>query len=469
MTCKEMRERRGKVAHDMAELANNLTPENRVKFDTLDTEQKDLKEQIDRIERAEALEAETRATGKPPEAQPGTGNDADVKAKADDEKYQKAFRSYLKYGWTARPDRGIAGISQEARSILNSRVGLWRGVQVNPEDLKRAADSPDEFRDMGTGNQGAYPGATTGFFVPVGFTQKVEVALKYYGDMLNVGEIMETATGQPLPYPTSNDTNITGELIGENQQVTTADVTLGQIMFGAYKFSTKLVKVSIELLQDSAFDIEKFLVQQFAIRLGRTLNAYFTTGTGTNQPKGIITAATVGVSTTTTPAITGDDNASPPDPTVQVGYIDLVNLEHSVDPLYRRTYNLKPEGLNPVTSGGGAKYMFHDSTLRFIKTLKDKYGRPLWTPGIAINAPDTINGYTYSINNDMAVLAAGATTVAFGALDKYLIRRVKDLAVLRLDERFADYGQVAFLGFARYDGNLLDAGSNPVKTLVQHT
>jgi HK97 family phage major capsid protein len=55
--------------------------------------------------------------------------------------------------------------------------------------------------------------------------------------------------------------------------------------------------------------------------------------------------------------------------------------------------------------------------------------------------------------------------VAFGSLDKYLIRRVKEMSVLRLVERFADYGQVAFLGFARYDGNLLDAGTHPVKYL----
>lgn len=64
---------------------------------------------------------------------------------------------------------------------------------------------------------------------------------------------------------------------------------------------------------------------------------------------------------------------------------------------------------------------------------------------------------------------AGKKTVAFGALDKYLIRRVKELAVLRLVERFADYGQVAFLGFARYDGNLLDAGTHPVKYIVQRS
>jgi HK97 family phage major capsid protein len=217
-----------------------------------------------------------------------------------------------------------------------------------------------------------------------------------------------------------------------------------------------MVKVSIELLQDSAFDLEAFLVKKFGTRLGRVSNTKFTVGGGPSntsgsppvaapEPTGIITAATASGQT-----VIGDDNATTPDPTSQVGYLDLVNLEHSVDPLYRK----------------GAKFMFHDSTLRFLKTLKDKYGRPLWMPGMTAGAADTINGYGYSVNNDMAPLGPNNKSVAFGPLDKYLIRRVKEMSVLRLVERFADYGQVAFLGFARYDGNLLDAGTHPVRYLM---
>jgi HK97 family phage major capsid protein len=218
-----------------------------------------------------------------------------------------------------------------------------------------------------------------------------------------------------------------------------------------------MVKVSIELLQDSAFDLESYLVKKFATRLGRATNAYFTTGLGSTQqqPNGIITAATVGVGGNSGTAVIGNDNLADPDPTSQVGYIDLVNLEHSVDPLYRK----------------GAKFMFNDQTLRYIKTLKDLFGHPLWMAGLAVGKPDTLLGYGYSINNDMAQLGpigspgVGSISAAFGPLDKYLIRRVKDMSVMRLVERFADYGQVAFLAFARYDGNLLDAGTHPVKYL----
>jgi HK97 family phage major capsid protein len=429
MTVKEMRERRGNIAAQMAELANNLTPENRAKFDALDSEQKDLKEQIDRAERASQLDAELRASRKPGEppidGQPPSTEQA---AKEREEKYHRAWASYLKNGLF--PDQyGFRGVTDEERALL---APMKQTIQL-------------ERRDMAEGipTGGAYPGSTTGFFVPVGFVNRIEEALKYYGDMWNQAEIMDTATGQPLPFPTDNDTTVMGEIVGEGQQVTTADVSIG------------MVKVSIELLQDSAFDLETYLIKKFATRLGRITNNKFTVGGGPSntagsppvaapEPTGIITAASSSGQT-----VIGDDNATTPDPTQQVGYIDLVNLEHSVDPLYRL----------------GAKFMMHDTTLRFIKTLKDKYGRPLWQPGMTAGTPDTVNGYGYSINNDMAVLGANNKSVAYGRLDKYLIRRVKELSVLRLTERFADYGQVAFLGFARYDGNLLDAGTHPVKYL----
>ena len=87
------------------------------------------------------------------------------------------------------------------------------------------------------------------------------------------------------------------------------------------------------------------------------------------------------------------------------------------------------------------------------------------------SAPSTILGYPYAINNDMDQLTntspiSTRKTVAFGRLDKYLIRRVKEMSVLRLSERYAEYGQVAFIGFMRADATLLDAGTHPVKYLL---
>jgi HK97 family phage major capsid protein len=459
---RELREKRAKLVDDAQKLIPAdgvlMTAEVRTNFDRMMGDAEAMKGDIDRIERAEALNAETRETRRPPEGDPAGGNVDKAAAVAE-------FRTALKRGGL----KGAESIRPESRRVVEDlheqyfrafRDYLVRGEsKMSDESRAIMLGRAPEFRDLGVGT-----GSLGGFFVPQGFVYKIEEAMKWFGDMLNVAEIMDTATGQPLPYPTDNDTTNTGEIIGENQQVTVADVSIGHITLGAYKFSTKMVKVSIELLQDSAFDIESWLQRKFGIRLGRIINTKMTVGAGTTEPNGIVTAVVANNGSpvaaasiaTGTPLIAAGSSANTGGAetgTTSIGSADLQNLEHTVDRAYRR----------------GSKYMMHDLTLRFVKTLLDKYGRPLWTPGLANNAPDMINGYSYSINNDMAQIAASAVTVLFGPLDKYLIRRVKELAVLRLSERFADYGQVAFLGFARYDGNLIDAGTHPVSYLIQHS
>lgn len=421
---RELREERArKVAEARAIFdKSGRTAEDDKKFDAIMVEADALKVQIDRCERIDSAETETRATGAPPA---GGITDPTKTGPANEEKRQKEYREvwnrFMKFDGPA--EHGFRGINAADRKLMQ------------------------EFRDMGTGGGNALQGTGGGYFVPVGFVDSVEDAMKWYGDMLRSSKIIPTATGQPLPFPTDNDTGTVGELVGEAVQVSTADLTLSNLTLNAYKYSTKMVKVSIELLQDSAFDLESYLKDKFAERLGRILNTHFTTGTGTNQPKGLIVAATAGP---TAVGSSGNDGGSGTAAN-SIGSDDLIELEHSVDKAYRK----------------GSSFMANDSTIKFVKKLKDKYGRPLWLPGLAVNAEDSILGYPYFTNNDMAAIATTAKTVTFGRHDKYLIRKVKDLTVMKLVERFADFGQVAFIGFARYDGNLLDAGTHPVKYLVQ--
>lgn len=481
---RDLREKRVKAVADgqalIPKTGESWTAEARQKFDALMTEADGFKAQIDALQadvdreaRAASLLGELGGRTRLPEER--ISNPGDRLATV------KEFRTALK----RHGAQGLAQMTLEKRAVIadlntrywdamkdyltcDSAVGMRQESRdilfgKDPEFRELVGQSPrmndKEVRDMSVGVN-----TLGGYFVPQGFVYEIEEALKYYGDMLNVADIMDTATGQPLPYPTDNDTTNTGEIVGEGAQVSGADVSIGHITYGAYKFSTKLVKVSIELMQDSAFDLETYLKKKFAIRLGRILNTKFTVGSGVSEPNGLITAivanngapsATPGQAYGIPLIATGSagNDGSGNTGTNSIGSSDLINLEHTVDPLYRR----------------GAKYMLHDQTLRFVKTLLDKYGRPLWKPGLSSGDPDMINGYSYSVNNDMATIAASANTVAFGSLNKYLIRRVKELAIVRLNERFADYGQVAFIGFARYDGNLLDAGTKPVSYLQQHS
>jgi HK97 family phage major capsid protein len=114
-----------------------------------------------------------------------------------------------------------------------------------------------------------------------------------------------------------------------------------------------------------------------------------------------------------------------------------------------------------------ARFMFADSTLKVLKKKKDGDGQYLWSSGVAIKEPDRIGGYPYVINQSMDAIGSGKKPIMFGDFAKYYIRRVAGADVLRLTERYADYNQTGFLAFQRWDGNLVDAGTNPLKHLVQ--
>lgn len=421
---REAREERQKVHVEMEELAKaGISAENREKLDKLIARSKELKADIERYEAIEAAEKEGRATTRPPEAAVGAGQD-DEKRKAEEKKNQeeraaKAFRAFMR-------------VTEEVD-------------QIPMEDRKLAMLSDVQRRDMNVAS-----GAAGGYLVPPIIQNKIDIAIQTIGPMLQVGTIIDTDSGAPLSYPTSDDRSVMAEIVGENQQVSQQDIAVGTVQLTVYKYSTRMVKASLELVQDSVFNLDNFISDAFALRLARKLNLDFTVGTGTGQPRGIVTAVLATGATVTAQGSAVNDGGSETGAN-SVGFRDLLSLVHAIDPLYRQ----------------GAKFMFADSTLLALGNELDKYGRPLWQTSLQVGAPDTVLGYPFYINPDMAAIDTGNATVLFGQLSKYMIRRVKPLATVRITERYIDFGQVAWLGFARYGGNLVDAGSHPVAALVQ--
>lgn len=266
------------------------------------------------------------------------------------------------------------------------------------------------------------------------FQTELEAALLSYGGARQAARVIRTTTGAELHWPTLNDTGNEGRILAEMGTANSLDLTFGSVTFGAHKYTSDLIMVSEELLQDSAIDLGAEIGGALGTRIGRVTNRHFTVGTGTAQPQGIVTAATLGV--------TGSLAAG-------VSYDDLVNLEHSVNSAYRR----------------GAKFVFSDATLREIKKLKDANGNPLWVPGLTSNAPDSILGYSYVINDDMADMGISAKSILFGDVSKFIIRDAKDIILRRLDERFAEQHAVGFVAFSRHDSRMVDAGTGPVRYL----
>lgn len=278
-----------------------------------------------------------------------------------------------------------------------------------------------------------------GHTVPTEVAASVVDVLKAYGGVREAASVIQTENGNPINFPTSDGTSEVGELIAENTTATSADPTFGVVTLSTYKFSSKIVAAPFELLQDSAVDIEAFITRRIGDRLGRILNQYFTTGTGTSQPKGVVTAAASGKVGTTGQTLT-------------VIVDDLIDLVHSVDPAYRVS--------------GNVRFMMNDASLKVIRKLKDSQNRPVFLPGydgLAGPMADTLLGYPITINQDMAVMAANAKSILFGDFSRYTIRDVMGMQLFRFDDSpYIKLGQIGFLAWMRSGGTLTDGGS-PIK------
>lgn len=259
--------------------------------------------------------------------------------------------------------------------------------------------------------------------------------MKAYAFMRAVSDQVSTENGADMSFPTSDGTAETGEWVAQNAAAAAADPTFGTRAVNTFKAGSKVVAVPIELLQDSQIDIAGFVLNRLGQRIGRISNTGYTTGSGTGQPFGFVSVASTGKTGTTGQTLT-------------IIYDDLVDLVDSLDVAYLQGPN-EP------------KFMMSQTMRRVVRKIKDTSGRPIWTPsydsGMTAGTPDRLLGYPVTINNDMAVPAANAKSLAFGDFKKYLIRDAMQVTLYRFDDSaYAKNGQVGFLAWARTGGNLLD-------------
>jgi HK97 family phage major capsid protein len=286
-----------------------------------------------------------------------------------------------------------------------------------------------------------------GYTVQTDVATQVLDALKQYGGMRAVADVIQTAQGNTINFPTSDGTSETGEIIGQNTTATAADLSFGVVALNVYKFSSKIVAVPFELLQDSSVDVEAFVRQRLVTRLGRITNTKFTTGAGdgSSEPNGIITAASTGVTA-----------ANSTSQVTSILYTSLIDLVHSVDPAYRAL--------------GNCRFMMNDASVKVIRKIVDGQSRPIFNPGyetgVPGGAPDMLLGYPIQINQDVATMAASAKSIAFGDFSFYKIRDVMDVTMFRFtDSAYTKLGQVGFLAWLRSGGNFVDVGGS-VKLFV---
>ena len=372
MTIKDMIEKRAKVwetAKNFVDTHENengvLSAEDNATYSRMEQEIEDLTAAIDRQQRAEAREAEFNK----PVNMPLTGRPARQEV---EEKTGRASNAYKEdFGAHLRGKRPVHNVLSE-------------GVQ-----------------------------ADGGYLVPEEFERQIVMGLDEANVVRGLAKVITTSAERKIPIAA---THSTAAWTAENGAYTPSDPSFDQKTIDAFKL-TDLVKVSIELLQDSMFDLESYIAAEFARAFGIAEEEAFCVGTGTGQPTGIFTAngGEVGVTAA------------------------VISLVYSLKSPYRRN----------------AKFLANDATISAIRKLKDGNGVYLWQPSLQAGEPDKLLGYDLYTSPYVPQMEAGAFSLAFGDFKNYWIADRAGRTVQRLNELYSTNGQVGFVATERVDGKVI--------------
>jgi HK97 family phage major capsid protein len=418
-----------RLRNAIAKEDRDFNTEERAEWEKANKDYDSLGSRIEAHERGAAVESANRAAkdNKPAPADVAPIGSGDGKRRSAEELDE--LRALAFQGWVLRTfKRPISNDHKRAAKIV--------GLDLRSGELDvRLPRRPGAVRAQGVGT-----GAAGGYTVPTTLVSTIEYGMKMWNACRTAADVFRTETGNPYDWPTVNDTGNVGALLAENTTVGAAvDITFAKTTFGAYKFSSTPVLVSAELEQDNAVDLANQIGTILGERLGRGQEGYFTTGTGTNQPAGIVTGATAGLTAASATAIAPDE---------------LFTLYHSVDPAYR----------NDPSFG----WMMHDNVAMALRKLKDTQNRYLWEINMQVGQPALLLGRPVTINQSMAsAITTGQKTILCGAMSKFKIRDAGGVRFVRLNERYADLDQIGFFAFLRSDSKVLNPGTNPIKYLVQ--
>lgn len=263
-----------------------------------------------------------------------------------------------------------------------------------------------------------------GYLVPDEFENQLIQKLHQENVLRSISHVIQTSSGDhKIPVVASEGT---ASWLDEEAAYTESNSSFGQVTLGAHKLGT-LIKVSDELLNDSAFDLTNYISTEFARRLGDSEEEAFLTGNGTGRPTGILNdsnGAKDGVTAAAADAITFDE---------------LIDLFYSLKEPYRKN----------------AVFLMNDSTVKAVRKLKDQNGQYIWQPSVQLGTPDTILNRPVFTSQYMPTLSAGNKIALFGDFSYYWIADRQGRTFKRLNELYAVNGQVGFLGSQRVDAKTI--------------
>ena len=383
----ELRGQRAELIKNATALVDNaqaegrsLNAEEQQKFDRMEADARSIMGQIETLERSAEMKKELAAK-------------TEARQAAKKETAAESFSKYLR--------DGLNTLSVEQRSNLTSSD------------------------------------ASGGFIVPQGFSGELDIATEFTGEVERLAKKLNTGDGGPLDYPTINDTSNDAAKTTEGAAVSTTDLVFANASLSSYAYTSN-VRVSMQLLQDSAFDLDGFLVEALGERIARKTNADFTNGDGSGDPQGILYGSGAGATAAAAAAIAAGD---------------VLNLIHSIDPSYR----------NKPTFG----LMAHNNVISAIRKLGigSSNDFPIFTPSMVAGQPDLLFGHPIYYNNDMeSSIATGNKVLLAADFSKFVVRSAGGIQMIRLNERYMDELEVGFTAVARKDSKILD--TRAVKHLV---
>ena len=276
-----------------------------------------------------------------------------------------------------------------------------------------------------------------GFTVPDEFEHQLIQALEENNIFRTLAKTIHTNSGtRTIPIATDSGT---ASWIEEGAAIQESDMSFAQETLSAYKLGC-MIKVSNELLNDSAFNIAAHIAQRFGVRFGNAEEDAFINGTGPSanpqttpsQPTGILTSLTPTAGNTTANAQT-------------VHFDNIYKLYYSLKSPYRRK----------------AAFLCNETLLLQLMLIKDKNDNYIWKPGLEVGKPDTILGRPIYTSGYMPALTGAAATDAgkkvllFGDFSYYWIADRQSRTLKRLNELYAVTDQVGFIGTQRVDGKLI--------------
>lgn len=356
-----------------------MSGEDTATYERMEQEVVDLGHAIEREERVAEIERELNAPVRPaltsrplraPETRQGVASDA----------YKNAFWAHM---------RNLDRRSPEVRDALQ----------------------------VGTLSEGGYT-------VPDEFEHQLIQGLEEENIMRGLVHKITTSSGdRKIPLVTSKGV---ASWIEEEAAIPESDDAFGQITLGAHKVGC-MIRISEELLHDSAFDMAAYIAGEFTRRVGAAEEEAILAGNGTHKPTGLLhdtLGAELGVTAASSVAITADE---------------LIDLQHSVKSGYRR------KGL----------WIMNDATLKLLRKLKDGQGNFIWQLGLLAGQPDTLLNQKVLVSNYMPLPTAGNKAILYGDFSYYWLADREGRSLQRLNELYAVNDQVGFKITQRVDGRLI--------------